>query len=150
MTASTTVYSCAPQFFGNGTLDWDSDPINVLLLSSSYTFNQTSHAQLSDVSGSEIANGNGYLTGGTTCAATVTRAGGITTFTLADAVWVATGGSIPNFRSIVGYGNLTRNGVTGPLAFYGLADITPADIPATANGATLRIRINTAGIFTSP
>ena len=150
MTASTTVYSCAPQFFGDGTMDWNSDQINVMLVQSTYVFNQTSHAQLSDVSAFEVANGNGYVTGGTTCAGTVSRAGALSTFGLADAVWIATGGSIPTFRGIVGYANVTRNGVTGPLAFYGLADITPADIPATANGATLRIRINTAGIFTSP
>jgi hypothetical protein len=122
----------------------------MLLVTSNYSFNQTTHTQLSDVSAFEIAAGNGYSAGGITCVGTVTRVGALTTFGLTDAVWVATGGNIPNFRGVVGYSNVTRNAVVGPLIFYGLADITPADIPATLNGATLRIKINTAGIFTSP
>lgn len=150
MTASTTIYSCAAQFFGNGTADWDSDPIMVALLASSYTFSQTTHTQFADVSSTEIPAGFGYAAGGTSCVATVTRVGAVTTFNLADAVFIATGGNLPSFRYAVGYAAVTRNGVTNPLIFEGLCDITPADIPSTLNGATLRIRINTAGIFTSP
>lgn len=152
MTASTTIYSVLPQYFGNGTVDWDgpSDTLMMALVSSSYVPSQTSHAQWADVSANEIANGNGYVTGGTSCAGTVTRSGATTTFNLADAVWIASGGNIPAFRYVVLYDAITRNGVTNPLCFYGLGDITPADIPQTLNGATLRIKINTAGIFTSP
>jgi hypothetical protein len=150
MTASTTIYSCAPQYFGNGTLDWDTDTLKMMLVSSSYTPSQTGHVALADVSAFEIANGNGYVTGGTTCAATVVRVGGTTTFNLADAVWVASGGPIPAWRYAIVYGSVTRNGVVSPLAVYGLGDITPADIPATADGATLRARINSNGLFTTP
>ena len=96
MTASTTVYSCTPQYFGDGTVDLDNDSIMVMLVTSNYAFSQTSHSVLADVSAFEIANGNGYVTGGTTCAATVTRVGALTTFGLADAVWIATAGNIPS------------------------------------------------------
>lgn len=150
MTASTTIYSCAAQFFGNGTADWDTDQIQVALVTSNYSFNQTSHTQWADVSAFEVPAGFGYSSGGTTCAATVTRVGPLTTFGLADASWIATGGNIPSFRFAVGFANVTRNGVTNPLIFSGLCDVTPADIPQTLSGATVRIRINTNGIFTSP
>ncbi len=150
MTASTTIYSCTAEHFGKGTLDWDTDQLMMMLVSSSYTFSQTSHSMVSTAAAFEIAAGFGYTAGGTTCAATVVRVGGTTTYNLADGVWVASGGPIPAFRGVVVYGNVTRNGVTGPLAMYGLADITPAAIPATADGATLRIRVNPSGLFTSP
>lgn len=133
-------------------MDWDgpSDTLMMALVSSTYVPNQTSHVQWADVSANEIANGNGYITGGTTVVGSVTRSGALTTFGLTDAVWIASGGNIPNFRYVVVYDSITRNGVINPLCFYGLGDITPADIPQTLNGATLRIKINTAGIFTSP
>lgn len=150
MTASTTIYSCAAQFFGDGTVDFNSDQIMAALVSSNYTFNQTSHTQFSDASPFEIAAVNGYSAGGTTCVGTVTRTGATTVFGLTDAVWIASGGNISNFRGVVFYMNGTRNSVTNPLIAYGLADITPADIPATLNGATLRVRINTNGLFNSP
>lgn len=150
MTASTTIYSCLPQYFGAGTVDWDTDTLKMSLVTSNYSFNQTSHTQYSDVSAFEISTTGGYVTGGTTCVGTVTRAGAITTFDIDDAVWIATGGNIDPFRGVIGYMSGTKNGVVNPLMFYGLADITPADIPATLSGATLRIRVNTAGLFTSP
>lgn len=150
MTASTTLYSQIATDFGMATVDWVADSLQMALVSSTYVPSQTSHTVWADVSANEIAAGNGYTAGGTTVVGTVTRVGATTTFGLTDAVWIASGGNIPNFRYVVAYAAITRDGLTNPLLFYGLADVTPADIPATLNGATLRIKINTAGIFTSP
>jgi hypothetical protein len=105
---------------------------------------------LSDVSANEIAAGFGYTAGGVACTATIARVGATTTFSLTDGLWTASGGSIPVWRYAVIYASVTRNGVTNPLVSYILGDTTPADIPATVNGATLRVRINTSGLFTSP
>jgi hypothetical protein len=53
-----------------GTIDLDTDDYKVLLTTSSYTENKD-HDYRSDVT-NEVANGNGYTTGGNTCTVTVT------------------------------------------------------------------------------
>lgn len=55
-----------------GSIDFDSDTFKTLLVTSSYTPNKDTHGKRSDVT-NEVANGNGYTTGGTTCTVTVAR-----------------------------------------------------------------------------
>lgn len=115
--------------------------VKMLLLTSSYTpdvTTATGHAVLADISANEIANGNGYTTGGVTLASlAVTAITGGYKFSSGNASWTASGSGIPAHR----YGALYVSGtlwtLTNPLIGYFLVDTTPADTPLTTAGNTL-------------
>lgn len=52
-----------------GSVDFDTDTFKALLVTSSYTASK-SHSKRSDIT-NEVANGNGYTTGGNACSVTV-------------------------------------------------------------------------------
>lgn len=86
----------------------------------------------------EVANANGYTTGGiaVTCSNT-----GTTTTTLdiaSNPVWTASGGSIVARYAVL-------YGVGGSVYAYFLLDSTPADVTVTT-GNTLTLQINGTGI----
>ena len=150
MAASFTLYSCAPEYALDGTIDFDTDAIKWALVSSAYTPLVNTHVQWADVSANEVAAAGGYITGG--LAATgldVTRSTVTTTYKLANFDLTATGGDIPTWRYAVLYASKTANGITNPLIGYVLGDTTPANIPLTPEGAVLRIRVNPSGLFTA-
>lgn len=60
---ASKVYGNAIKAAFNKEVDWDSDTIKVMLLTSGYTPNQDGHDYLDDVVGSEVA-GAGYTAGG--------------------------------------------------------------------------------------
>jgi len=51
----------------NGSIDLDTDTINVMLVTSTYTPDADAHTKRSDIT-NECANGNGYATGGSALA----------------------------------------------------------------------------------
>jgi len=55
--------------------DLEDDTLKIMLLTPAFAFNPATHADYSDVSGSEIATGNGYTTGGETLANVVASIG---------------------------------------------------------------------------
>lgn len=125
--------------------------VRLALVTSSYTPNvdETSgHDEWSDVSANEIANGNGYTTGGIALSndAKVAIANGFA-YASDDVVCNATGGNIPAWR----YGVLRVNGslwgLTNPLIGYFIGDTTPADVPATLSGNPLTIECPSPGWF---
>lgn len=59
----------------DGLIDIDTHTFVVTLHTSAYTPNQNTHSTWADVSGSEVANGNGYTSGGQTIAIGSTRTG---------------------------------------------------------------------------
>lgn len=135
MAAGTfTIYNSVSELAGDGTIDFDTDAFNLILVTSSYTPN-LAHDEYADVSGVEVANGNGYTTGGVTLAnVTWTRSSGVTTFDSDDAVWTASGGSITARYAIMVDTTSTNDKLIG----YVLLDTTPADLVAT-NGNTLTV-----------
>lgn len=75
--ATFSQYRQAVSKFLNKEIDWNSDNIYAVLLGAGYTPNLDTHAYLSDIVASEIANGNGYTTNGqllTSCTITYTPA----------------------------------------------------------------------------
>jgi hypothetical protein len=129
--------------------DITSATVKLALLSSSYTpSNGTSgHAVLADLT-NEIANGNGYTTGGVSLSSLAATA--ITNgwkFSSAAAAWTASGGNIPAWRYGVLYVSGSLWGKTSPLLGYFLGDSSPADVPATLDGNTLTINCPTDGWF---
>lgn len=47
-------------------MDFSADTFKIRVMASGFVFNKDSHAVWADVSASELANGNGYVTGGNT------------------------------------------------------------------------------------
>ncbi len=148
MAAGTVnVYDNAIKFLMNGTLDLDTASIKLALFSSSMTVDLVAHDTYSDITG-EIAQGNGYLTGGVAITSPIFTA--VTNgykFSSSDVQWNASGGSIPAWRYAVFYADGTYNSVVKPLLAYFIGDTTPADVPATIDGNSLLIRCPSGGWF---
>lgn len=68
------------------------------------------NSKYSDISGTELANGNGYTTGGSVSAVSTANSGGTETVTAADITFTATGSM-------------------GPFRYAVLYDTTPSDKP---------------------
>lgn len=86
------------------------DSIKVMLTN---TLPVVTNAKYSDVSGTELANGAGYLTGGTAGAVTAANSSGTETVTMADVVF-------------------TASGSLGPFRYAIIYDSTPTDKPLIA------------------
>lgn len=117
-------------------LDADSYKIALFLSTSNIGSGSTTYAGVTN----EVANGNGYTTGGNSV--TLSRSGTSTvTFDTTDpAVWTASGAGF-SARYAVLYE------VGGNVLCYCLLDSTPADVTITA-GNTLTLTINASGVFT--
>lgn len=88
----------------NGGVNLSSDTVKFLLTN---TAPSASNTQYSDISGNELANGNGYTTGGATATlVSSTQSGGTYKYiaSLASPTWTATGSMGP-FRYVVAYDN---------------------------------------------
>lgn len=98
----------------------------------------------------EVANGNGYTTGGATPAnVALSESSGTIKFTGDAVVWTASGGDIPAWRYGVVYYLGTLNGKVNPVVGYFLGDSTPADVPATTDGNTLTVTPHASGILSA-
>lgn len=83
------IYNSFKEYMADGTLDLDGDSFKACLLDDGHT-PSAAHSQYSEVSGDELANGNGYTTGGATLGTvTWTRSGGTVTFDAADPSWTS-------------------------------------------------------------
>lgn len=145
----------AVQFYANNIdllklSDLTGATIKLLLTSSAYTPNttETGHTVLADIT-NELANGNGYTTGGATLTSpTITAITGGFKFSTANASWTASGAGIPAWRYGVIYVSGAFWGITSPLLGYFTGDSAPADVPLTASGNTLQINCPANGWFT--
>lgn len=124
--------------------------VKLALVAATYTpdASNTGNTLWANVSANEIANGNGYTTGGATLAndtvATMTNGW---KYDSDDVTWTATGGSIPAWRYGVMYLSGTVWGMVNPVIGYFVGDATPADVPATTTGNPLTITVNASGWF---
>lgn len=143
------LYDKAKQYLADGTFDLDATSDWKMALFQS-TSNANTLTNTVDVYGdltNEVANGSGYLTGGSAITGvTWTEASGTVTFDCDNVVWTASGGTI-TARFAVIYKNATVNSVVKPLLCVCLLDTAPADVSATS-GNTLTIQINASGVFT--
>ena len=124
--------------------------VKIALVGSGYTpdASVTGNSIWSDVSANEIANGNGYTTGGSalTSLASTAISGGYK-FSSGNLTWTASGGSIPAWRYAVMYVSGTLWGMTNPVIGYFIGDSAPADVPATSSGNTLTLNCPAGGWF---
>lgn len=125
--------------------------IRIALVTSVYTpdVTATGNTLFANVSANELANGNGYTSGGApltgTTAANVANTG--FKFSTGNAVFTASGAGIPAWRYAVMYYSGTLWGKVNPLIGYFVGDATPADTPATTAGNTLTLTTPTTGWF---
>lgn len=143
------LYDLAKKYLADGTFDLDNTSNWKMALFQS-TSNADTLGGTNDVYGdltNEVANANGYLTGGVALTSpTWTNSSGTITFDISDAVWTASGGSI-TARFAVIYQDATLNSIVKPILCVCLLDTTPADVTATT-GNTLTVAINASGVFT--
>ncbi len=144
------VYNKAKEYIGDGTIDLDAGDayFSVVLLTSSYTPALT-HSAYSDISGTEVSNGNGYTTGGDILASsTWTESSGTVTFDSADPSWTASGGSIvARYAVLVHIAAGSSVPQTGDkIIAYCLLDNAPANVTAVS-GADLTIQLAAGGYF---
>jgi hypothetical protein len=124
----------------NKEIDWDTDTIKVTLHTSAFTPDQDAHDYANDLT-NEVANGNGYTTGGATLAnKTITYTAGTNVIMLDadDAVWPA---STITARTAVVQDTTPGSAATNPLICYQQSD---ADIPSTSG--EWRVQWNASGI----
>lgn len=142
-------YADAKKYFGD--IVWDLDGNSNMKMA---LFQSTSNCDTlttgTDVYGdltNEVANGNGYLTGGVALTnVTWTESSGTLTLDCDNAIWTASGGSIVARFAVI-YLNATSNSIVKPLLCVCLLDTTPANITVTT-GNSLTIAINASGIMT--
>ena len=145
------VYNKTKEYIGDGTIDLDQGDgyFSVVLVASGYTPALT-HSTYADISANEVANGNGYTTGGDfPGTVTWTEASGTVTFDSADPSWTASGGSITARYAVLTH-VAAGTGVpqsTDKILAYCLLDNTPADVSA-ADGNAFTITLAATGYFT--
>jgi hypothetical protein len=132
------IYNEFKATLGLKTLNLNADSMKVALFTSSSNCGSASLATARyAILTNQVANANGYTTGGVVCAATYSQTSGTATFDTADASWTASGGSI-TARFAVLYDDTATN---KDLICYCLLDSTPADVTVTS-GNTLTIQIS--------
>lgn len=140
------LYEPAKEYIGDGTIDFDTQTFKCALFTSASNCNTLTHDALADLT-NQVANGNGYTTGGVTLGSvTWGQTGGTATFDSGDAVWTASGASLTARYGVI-YQSGTVGGVVDALVCVSLLDTTPADVTATS-GNTLTIAMNASGILT--
>lgn len=130
MASTITAYDKLWKLLLTGGIDLDTDTLKLALVTSSYT-PSTAHDEWADVSANEVANGNGYTTGGVTLANPVATDSNID---FDDATWTSL---TKTFRYAVCYKSGSGGGLTNPLLFYILLDSTPADIVSSGSNYTI-------------
>lgn len=116
------------------------DTLKVVLLGTGGGYS-TAHDQLADISAAELANGNGYATGGQALASrTLTLSSGNAVFDGNDTEWVASGAAITAHHAVIYNDTVTGDELVAHLNF-GTGGVTVPD------GGTLRIKYNALGIF---
>lgn len=144
--SAITLYNSFKEYLGDGTFDMNTNTFKVQLHSSTYTPALT-HSVLADLT-NEVANGNGYTTGGFTLTtpAYAQTAGVAKWSTANNPSWTgATAGFVARYAVFLASGTL--NGRVSPLIGYMLLDSAPADV-SFAVGNTVTITQNAAGWFT--
>lgn len=115
--ATSKAYGNLTKAVFNKEVDWDTDDIRVMLLSSSYTPNQDTHDYLDDVSGFEVT-GTGYTAGGAALASKTSTYDAASNTLVLDAADVTWANSTITARYAVIYDNSGAAPASKPLVAY--------------------------------
>lgn len=137
------------EYIGDGTVDLNGDAFKMALHTASSTVATTSENSWATFAGTkaEVANGNGYTTGGETLnGVTWTQpVAGTAMFDCDNVTWTASGGSITARYACI-YDDTVASPVVDPIVCHSLLDDTPDDVTAT-DGNDFVITINANGVF---
>lgn len=118
------------------------DTFKIILMDTGFTFDKDAHHLYADVSGSELANGNGYTTGGNTLAGVAVTEDDTddrTEVTWNNSSWTAAGGSIgPTPGAIIYDDTVAGDPIVGYIDFGG--EQTQAD-GGTCTISNIEVRI---------
>lgn len=142
--AAFKVYGSAAEKIAKNTLDLDTHTFRMVLLTSSYTPNQSTHATWADLSAAE-ATGTGYTSSGKLLTCTVVRSALVVTFDCDDQSWTAST-ITAKYAAIVrdADANGTLASTDDVLCYCDLE--TGGSLSSTASAFT--VTINAAGVFT--
>jgi hypothetical protein len=129
--------NAARQALFNGTFDLDTDSFRVALFTSSSNLGSGTTTYASTTG--EVANGNGYTTGGVAVTLTLSGSAPVTVDFATEPTWTASGGPI-----VARYAAIYEVG--GLVLCYCLLDATPADI-TIPDGMTFTLATGPNGIF---
>ena len=137
------LYNTAKLKIGQSIIDLDGHTFKMALFLSTSNCNTLTYDEYADLT-NEVANGNGYTTGGVTMTAvTLTNSSGTITFDSDNVEWNVTGAGITARFAVI-----YDDSVAGdPLLAVFLLDATPADVTGIA-GDIIQVSINASGIFT--
>ena len=135
------IYNSFKRDIANGSIDLDTDTIKVLLVTSSYTPDQDAHDKRDDVT-NEVANGNGYTTGGATLANKTMTANNTSNKGIFDADDVTWSASTITARGAVLY--KSRGGASSADELIAYIDFTENKI---SSGGNFTIQWNASGIL---
>lgn len=137
------IYNRAKHKIGNGTLSLSATTWKIALFQSASDFSDLTTSLLTSISG-EVASGNNYSSSGRSLAGEVWTVGASAKqykFDANDIVFTASGGTIANIKAAVIY----ASGATPHVLCF--ASLTSSQF-TLADGNTLTIQFNSAGIFT--
>ena len=139
MAITVTAFDKFWEHVGKGEISMSADTFKVMLVNA-YTFDATDDV-VSDLGAVQVANGNGYTTGGQTLAnKSYAYTSGVTKFDADDAFWTASGGNIGPATGAVIYDSTQSNRLVCYIDFGG---------SETAGDDTdFKITFNSSGIFT--
>ena len=116
---------------GKGEIDLVNDDLKCILMQTSYAWDPVNHKTYSDVSASELPDGNGYTAGGQSLTGKVWQrddANKRAVLTCDDVIWLASGGSIGPCKSIIVYDNTVTD---KPIIGYGEVDDAKTAVDGT-------------------
>lgn len=123
MSVTATVANKIKYLLATKQIDFANDVFKIILMASGYTFDKDADHHYSDVSASEVANGNGYSTGGVTMSGvSVTEDDANDRTTVAwstDPSWTASGGNIAAIGAIVYDDTAASKPIVGYIDFGG-------------------------------
>lgn len=128
----------------SGNIDFDADTFKCILMASGFAFDRDAHENYDDVSGNELAAGNGYTAGGQTLTGvSVTKSdpNDQAKVTWDTAVWTPSGGAIGPAEGLIIYkdtGSAATSTVVGHIAF-------PSDQTAGVGGTFAVSNVNIQG-----
>lgn len=140
------IYNSAKEYIGAGVINLSDHSFKVALFTADSNADTLTLATLSQVT-DEVANGNGYTTGGEDLDnVSWGQTGGVATLTADPVQWEASGGSIKAKHAVI-YRAGTEGAATDALLATCLLTTDPGEVEVT-DGNTLTITPGVAGIVT--
>ena len=137
-------YDKAIKNLQNGAIDADTDPLQVLLTTSTYTPDATADEFVSDIT-NELS-GSGYARQTLTSVTLTEVSAGNWKLSSANPVFTASGGSLVANQWVL-FSNANGTDATRELMAYGLLDNTTADVTAT-DGNSITVNVS-SGWYTA-